>query len=285
MIGKSDRRHHRHRLFRLLLNWSGVLWPAAVAVCVSLATPAVSLGIVGGHQAAPATQLFMAHIERPIPSMPRYVGLCSGTLIAHNVVLTAGHCVTTTEGTRTVLPARDFTVRTGSVNWTSSNARTSRVARVILDPSYNPSTDYADTALLVLSAPVKMPTIALNNQYQSLDAAGTHAYIMGWGNTHAGQQSATLVLHWAPTVVGCEGDPSPFYSPFELCAADTPTFATSPCYGDSGGPLVAIGPKGQPIEIGVIDRGTSVTCETGDPQVFATTFYLLPWIAQAVGVS
>jgi secreted trypsin-like serine protease len=78
---------------------------------------------------------------------------CTGTVVAPNVVLTAGHCAVD-EVTGATLDPSGFAVVTGSVDWTDTTQRqVSSVSRVIVNPSYDPVTDSYDAALLVLSTP------------------------------------------------------------------------------------------------------------------------------------
>ena len=85
---------------------------AAATACTSLAlTAAPSLAIVGGHDAAPGAYPSVAEITFGSSF------LCTGTLIAPNYVLTAGHCGSVTGaavGTPAGWPAPLIDVRIGS---------------------------------------------------------------------------------------------------------------------------------------------------------------------------
>jgi len=79
---------------------------------------------------------------------------CTGTVVALNVVLTAGHC-TVDETTAALLDPAGFAVVTGSVDWTDQSARqVIPVSRILVNPAYNSVTDAHDAALLVLSTPL-----------------------------------------------------------------------------------------------------------------------------------
>ncbi len=224
----------------------------------------------------------MAYLWHPIPSQPGYIGICSGTVVSSNVVLTAAHCVVD-ESTGFALPANDFHVYTGSVD--VSAASESAVSRVIPDPNYDPTEGTNDIALLVLSAPITSPSVALaDSTDQYLDEGGTGAYIAGWGDTYSGQQTATNALQWAPTVVQdgtwCaynELSPDVFDPALNLCSINYPYDDTSTCQGDSGGPLVATDATGQWVEIGVTDYG-AVGCSTQSADFFASVLGLRSWI-------
>jgi secreted trypsin-like serine protease len=103
---------------------------------------------------------------------------CTGTVVAPNVVLTAGHCgVDDTTGA--ALDPSGYAVVTGSVDWTNQAARqVSPVSRVIVNPRYDSGTDAFDAAVLVLSRPTTAPAIPLATSADAyLDTGGTGALI------------------------------------------------------------------------------------------------------------
>src|SRR6185437_5544267 len=100
--------------------------------CSSLAlTAAPSLAIVGGHDAAPGAYPSIAEITFGSSF------LCTGTLIAPNYVLTAGHCGSITGaavGTPAGWAAPRIDVRIGANK--SGQGEKVPVARVIVEPDY-----------------------------------------------------------------------------------------------------------------------------------------------------
>jgi secreted trypsin-like serine protease len=85
--------------------------------------------------------------------------LCSGTVIASNVVLTAGHCAEDiTTGTQD--PANGFAVVTGALDWTDTTTRhVSGVSQTAVYPGFDPTTGHGDAAVLELSTPTTAPAI------------------------------------------------------------------------------------------------------------------------------
>lgn len=206
---------------------------------------------------------------------------CTGTVVAPNVVLTAGHCGVD-ETTGAPLAPGGFAVVTGSVDWTNSAQRqVSPVSRVIVNPAWNRTTDTFDAALLVLSKPTTAPAIPLaSSANANLEAPGTPAYIAGWGITSSTPLPA--MLQWAPTVVQSSGYCSQFDPYFdassEVCAVDPPSYLTGTCSGDSGGPLAVLGPANRLVEIGITTHGPA-DCNTGTADDFTTVIPLYSWIA------
>ena len=107
---------------------------------------------------------------------------CSGTVIAPNLVLTAGHCVEDIiTGKRT--PVGQYAVVTGSNDVRDSTMRQiSGVSRTIPFPHFNRFKVHGDAALLVLSTPTTVPAVALATPTDTaLYASNTPAWIAGWG--------------------------------------------------------------------------------------------------------
>src|SRR3954454_22336819 len=118
---------------------------AATAACLAVtATP--SQAIVGGHDAAPGA--YPAVAEVTIAN----AFLCTGTLIAPNYVLTAGHCAAITGGagvaTPAAWPAAAIDVRIGG--YTSGSGERVPVSKVIVEPDYLATSGH-DISLIQLS--------------------------------------------------------------------------------------------------------------------------------------
>jgi hypothetical protein len=210
---------------------------------------------------------------------------CTGTVVAPNVVLTAGHCGEDTE-TGVLNEPSGYTVVTGNVEWAAPARQVSGVSRVAVYPGFNRIYLTGDAALLVLSAPTTAPPLALAS-YPSdshLIEAGTQGLIAGWGATFPGQVGPTARLRWAGTVVQrpgyCETNAWPFYRGYELCTIDPPAFETGTCFGDSGGPLITLGPTGSgDVELGITSHGDS-ECSTVHPAVFTRADLVASWVQE-----
>lgn len=238
--------------------------------------------IVGGNGAVQSDWPFMAFIMYfDAAGNPEFI--CTGTVVAPNVVLTAGHCGVD-ETTGAPIDPSGYAVVTGSVDWTNQAARqVSGVSRVVVNPAYNSVTDGYDAALLVLSTPTSAPAIPLATTADSyLETGGTGAVIAGWGETYYGDPLIQDELQWADTVVQdgsiCAQHIPDFDTSSQLCAINPPDFLTGTCNGDSGGPLAAFNPSGQLVEIGIIDRGPT-DCDTVTPDEFANVIALSGWVS------
>lgn len=265
-----------------LLAAVAAVLPIALICLVSIAHGATRDGsgyarasIVGGATAEPGQFPWMAFIA---DFQGEGVAVCSGTVLAPRVVLTAGHCVLN-EGRSSLNDPAGYLVVTGVVDWTDPGRQVSGVTQLIPYPKFvsgKARDGFGDAALLVLATPTTAPSIPIATRSNSgLLRTGTHAVIAGWGQTYFEQEDLTESLQWAKTIVEsdrCEG----LWG--RICAIDFPKAASGTCHGDSGGPLFAARrhKKGW-IEIGVTEGGFG-KCTTRRPQLFTRIDLLSTWI-------
>jgi secreted trypsin-like serine protease len=176
---------------------------------------------------------------------------CTGTLIAPDYVMTAGHCGSLTGEVAPQpianFPAAAFDVRLGS-NKPGQGTRYP-VDKVLVEPDYLLVSGY-DLTLLHLSTPVTgiAPTLIAGPSERSIWEPGDKQTIVGWGTTSSGGSSPdTLQVAQVPIVSDstCEsaypdsigiGGFTGFESTSQVCAGDG---VHDTCQGDSGGPMFA----------------------------------------------
>ena len=203
---------------------------------------------------------------------------CTGTLIAANVVLTAGHCE--------ILHTRIFVG-----NDTAKRGRVFRVKRHIRHPSWDSELNN-DLMLLILEKPVTgVPPRKLATS-TVIDKA-TDARVVGYGTTDLagttgyGTKQQTDVPIVSPacsgrvssrsdsTVYGC-------HTGKELVAGK-PLLLHDTCRGDSGGPLYVLNKQGQWLLAGVTSRGTDLaTTMCGDGGLYTRVDKYRTWITDAM---
>lgn len=318
MINRLKRSRHDGQVLGRTVNWgldlpgrlarvtrSSAPLRAAAAVAVLAATAATPsaagatrhalrallrhpghVAVIGGQSAGPGTFPWMAYV---LDFRGGEVGQCSGTVVAPNLVLTAGHCAENTQ-TGVVNEASGYRVMTGNVDWAAPEGelQTSAVTRVIVCSCFDRHTLVGDVALLQLSTPTTAPPVTL----ASVPHAGA-ALLAGWGETRFNQNALVERLQWAPTAVQraewCEREAAPFSPTSDVCAIDSPSRQTGACNGDSGGPLLVAEPSaaGGLAQIGVASH-VSNECATTRPSVFTRVDAISAWIrgwAQALATS
>src|SRR5579863_958609 len=267
---------------------------ALSAACALLLLPSVSAAhtatpsILGGGDAPSGSWPYIARIV---------IGgqyLCTGTVVAPNVVLTAGHCTVDTSTMITNDPS-EYQVMTGSLSATSGG-QVSGVSQVIPYPYF---TNYSgsngefsdrDLGLLQLSTPTSSPSVQVANSNDAyLYDPGTGSEIAGWGvddsygDVAANLQSASTVVQNASYCQDVAnsyfGDP--YDSAAEMCVIDAHYNNDSACPGDSGGPLIAFDSSNNPVEIGLTSWG-SVPCNTSLPQYYTNLLTFSSWISTEI---
>jgi trypsin len=253
-----------------------VLAVSATALALLGATAASSSAVVGGGDASPGEYPSVAEITfGPF--------LCTGTLIAPDWVLSAGHCSNITAGTVASpahWPPQLINVRVGGS--TRSDGERLGVSRVVMHPDYLLTSGY-DISLLQLSSSSTMaPTQVAGAGERSIWTAGTMATIVGWGVTSEnGSRPQRLQEAEVPITTDdyCAGAYDDFDAATMVCAG-FPEGGVDTCQGDSGGPMFGRASDGALRVVGSTSFGDGCA-RPGKPGVYARVAdeTLRPWIA------
>jgi hypothetical protein len=242
--------------------------------------------IIGGTLAEPGSFPWLAFIEDKTSAGRSW---CTGTVVAPNVVLTAGHCVQDVATGELYAPS-GYVVATGSVDWTAPPVQVSSVSRAVVYPNFNRNYMTGDAGLLILSTPTTAPMIPLATYPTDAPRleAGTGGWIAGWGDTGPGQVEPQPWLNYARTalqsVLYCTNHASPFYYGEEFCTIDPPNDETGACFGDSGGPLIVSNPSGGYMELGVVSHVFN-ECSAELPSVFTRADLISRWVSEWIALA
>ncbi|GAA2998651.1 serine protease [Actinokineospora diospyrosa] len=157
--------------------------------------------------------------------------ICGAALIAHDIALTAAHCV---------VGNNDLSVRAGSTNRTEGGVKRD-VRKVVRAPKYDEDEHDHDIAVLYLdrdisySSNIRPITVAEREV-----PAGTRALVTGWGVlTEGGSSPENLRGVVIPTVSlrTCRDSYGQDAVTIRMLCAGLPQGGKDSCQGDSGGPL------------------------------------------------
>jgi secreted trypsin-like serine protease len=200
---------------------------------------------------------------------------CTGTLIAPDVVLTAGHCIET----------NPVEVIVGSVDLGAAGGDAIKVKWSRAYPDWEHRYDVGVVVLEHVARP-KPRTIAAACTANDLLPASKTVEVVGFGlTTRTGTGDNTRLHQVALPIVDatCASDPS-----CERSVAPNGEFTAGghggdSCFGDSGGPAYLDTPDG-PVLVGVVSRGLALPgAPCGNGGVYVRADKVVAWIQSVTG--
>jgi hypothetical protein len=261
-----------------------VLAALVLAICGGSAQPADA--IVGGQVAPPGTFGYVTFVGLSVGDGTAYY--CTGALVAPSVVLTAAHCAVLL--TTPQFPVSAFTVGTGRLDLAdTTTGQVLGVSGVVISPTWSPTTNVGDLALLQLAQPSSALTMPIAPQSDEgiVNQPGTNIIIAGWGLTNATGPLPTQ-LHWVDLSIqsdkycGQQFVAPQAYDPVSMFCASQPGTLAAACPGDSGAPAIVQWAPGQYEVIGVASMKVGTNCDP--PDAFARITYASTWLTNEIGI-
>jgi secreted trypsin-like serine protease len=254
------------------------------ALCALALAPAPAAAVVGGKPAPPGSFPYVADVL-----IGGSFG-CTGTLIAPQWVLTAGHCGSISGAlsmglfpAQAAWPASFYTVQLGSVYADGHGGESHSVLQVIVDSDYIATNgDGNDVTLLELDHASKLkPMLIAAPAERSYWRAATLSTVAGFGTTSESDSTPPPTMRYArvpittdaycaaayPNGLSTAANDGTFDAGTMLCAG-YPQGGTDTCQGDSGGPLLVPVAHGALRLVGATSFGKGCA-EAGHPGVYA----------------
>ncbi|XP_076132508.1 chymotrypsin-like elastase family member 2A, partial [Alosa pseudoharengus] len=255
-----------------------------VCVCVCVAygcglptIPPVVTRVVGGEDARAHSWPWQISLQ--YTRNGNWYHTCGGTLISADWVLTAAHCISSSNTYRVALGKHDLTV-------TEDAAQFINAGQIIVHEKWNPFFIRNDIALIKLETPI---TVSDTIMPACLPEAGfllpnnAPCYVTGWGRVYTGGPIADILQQALLPVVDYSTCSLPDWWGSQV--KDTMVCAggdgvVSGCNGDSGGPLNCQNADGAWEVHGIVSFGSGLSCNLAKkPTVFTQVSSYMDWIS------
>ncbi|KFB47109.1 AGAP006674-PA-like protein [Anopheles sinensis] len=239
--------------------------------------------IVGGAEALPGQFPYQIAL---LSTFATGTGLCGGTVITNNYILTAAHCVVGGNGALATGGTAILGAHNRNVQEPSQQRIAFSQAGIRVHPGYTASTIRNDIATVRLNSPAvfnaRVQPIALPARSDARTFAGMEGTASGFGRTSDASTATSPVVMFTRNPIQSNAQCNTFWSTALVQAQNVcfdPSGGRSVCNGDSGGPL-AVQDGGSSLEVGIASFVSAAGCASGAPSVFVRISFFRDWIAQ-----
>ncbi|XP_049540826.1 brachyurin-like [Anopheles darlingi] len=237
--------------------------------------------IVGGQEATPGQFPYQIAL---LSEFGAGTGLCGGSVLTNNYILTAAHCVIS--GASTL--ATGGTAIIGAHNRNIQEATQQRIrfstAGIRAHPQYNPTNIRNDIAVVRLNSPItfnaRVQPARLPARSDTRQFGGFTGTVSGFGRTSDASTAVSPVVRFVTNPVMTNADCIARWNTALIQAQNVclnGANGRSSCNGDSGGPLT-VQDGGASLQIGIVSFGSAGGCAIGMPSVYARVSHFLGWI-------
>ncbi|XP_041769507.1 brachyurin-like [Anopheles merus] len=236
--------------------------------------------IVNGQEATPGQFPYQIAL---LSNFPTGTGLCGGSVLTNNYILTAAHCVIS--GASTL--ALGGTAIIGAHNRDAAEPSQQRIAfstaGIRAHPGYTLTNIRNDIAVVRLNSPItftdRIQPARLPARSDTRQFGGFTGTVSGFGRTSDASQATSSVVMFTTNPVLTNADciaqwNAVVIEPQNVCLSGAG--GRSSCNGDSGGPLAV--QDGGSLQIGVVSFGSAAGCAIGMPSVYARVSFFLDFI-------
>ncbi|XP_050096685.1 brachyurin-like [Anopheles aquasalis] len=273
------------------IDWSQVkpidqfdhYWSRLPAELQVLRNAVPSQRIVNGVEALPGQFPYQIAL---LSNFATGTGLCGGSVLTNNFILTAAHCVV---GGNDAL-ATGGTAILGAHNRIEVEPSQQRIAftqaGVFVHPGYLASTIRNDIATVRLNSPAqfnaRVQPIRLPARSDGRTFAGMEGTASGFGRTSDANPNSAAVISFTRNPILSNAQCNTFWSTTWVQDQNICLSAVGDrtiCHGDSGGPLT-IQDGGSSVEVGISSFVSAAGCVSGMPSAFVRVSFYRDWIAQ-----
>lgn len=235
--------------------------------------------VIGGKKAPVSLTAPLAYIA---DALSRHeVGICTGTLVASRLILTAGHCVENPVTGKLRFPT-GFRLTVRGTHHGLKKGRILRASRVIAYPGFRRGSERPDAGLIVLTHPVGGPVqVTASGTDVAQVHGGVPVTLVGWVPYHRNglviRSSDEANTELQRSSVCSSDDEAFFHAAIDYCVLDPPSYKSGVCNGDSGGPLLIHTVTGAAVEIGIASEAFG-HCSTRLPSIFTRVSAIAPWL-------
>ncbi|KAJ0173669.1 hypothetical protein K1T71_010818 [Dendrolimus kikuchii] len=223
---------------------------------------------------------------------------CGGALITNSHVVTAAHCVQSTDEVPVVSSIRlgEYDIRTDPDclrNVCAPKVQDRKIKKITSHHCFNKPAFHNDLAVIELEKPVTLNNyvspICLPRKAEQLadQLVGDQVVVAGWGTMNMTTEDRADVLQVVSMPVVEPAKCDVFGKGYKVAKSDICAGGQSnkdACAGDSGGPLIKVfdtteGPKS--FLVGIVSFGPTI-CGIKKPGVYSSVAYYLKWILDTI---